>query len=401
MSCLHAHDALCLLRHAFSLPKVLYLLRTAPCYLSSLLADFDVAQKELLESICNIHLSDQAWLQANLPVASGGLGIRCLVSLAPLAFLASVNGSSALCALILPERCLTSDYRQSSQALQVWKQSCPIDTPVPSGSAARIQKSWDQPIVEAQYSSLLSGASPKNKARLLVAGRKESGAWLNAPPVTALGLRMENIVITTAVGLRLGLLLCSLHTCHLCGKDVDESGTHGLSCWRSLGRHPRHSFLNDLIKRSLGAINIPSLLEPRGLCKSDDSRPDGLTLIPWSRGRCLVWDVTVHNTFAASYISLACRGAGLVANQAAYRKIATYGELAESHIFLPLAMETTGVFSDHTLSFLSDLYRRTAEPDAMAKICQCISVCIQCCNSAAIFGSFPPVDYTDDELYLY
>ena len=69
-----------------------------------------------------------------------------------------------------------------------------------------------QPIVEAQFSSLLSGASPKNKARLLAAGRKESGAWLNAPPITALGLRMKNIVITTAVGPRLGLPLCLPHT---------------------------------------------------------------------------------------------------------------------------------------------------------------------------------------------
>ena len=62
-----------------------------------------------------------------------------------------------------------------------------------------------------------------------------------------------------------------------------------------------------------------------------------------------MWDVTVHDTFAATNISLACRGAGLVANQAASRKIATYRELADSHIVLPLAMETTGVFGDHTL----------------------------------------------------
>ena len=62
-------------------------------------------------------------------------------------------------------------------------------------------------------------------------------------------------------------------------------------------------------------------------------------------------------------------------------------------------METTGVFGDHTLSFLCDLNQRTAGSDAMAKICQRISVCIQRCNSAAIFGSFPPVDCADDELY--
>jgi len=30
--------------------------------------------------------------------------------------------------------------------------------------------------------------------------------------------------------------------------------------------------------------------------------PDGVTLIPWSRGRCLTWDVTVPDTFAASHL---------------------------------------------------------------------------------------------------
>ena len=176
--------------------------------------------------------------------------------MAPSTLLASVNGSSALCNLILPERCLASDYYQSNQGLQVWKQSCPIDTPVPSGPEAKIQNSWDQSIVEVQFS--LSGASPKNKVRLFAAERKESGAWLNAPPIAALGLLMENIVISTAVGLRLGLPLCSPHTCHLCGKDVDELGTHDLSCRRSLGRHSRHSWINDLIKRSILRSNLHS-----------------------------------------------------------------------------------------------------------------------------------------------
>ena len=66
-------------------------------------------------------------------------------------------------------------------------------------------------------------------------------------------------------------------------------------------------------------------------------------------------DVTMHDTFATLNISLVCSGAGLVANQAASRKIATYRELAHSHIFIPLAMKTTGVFSDRTLSLLLDL----------------------------------------------
>ena len=39
-------------------------------------------------------------------------------------------------------------------------------------------------------------------------------------------------------------------------------------------------------------------------------------------------------------------------------------------------------FGDRT-SFLCNVNRCTAESDAMAKICQLIDVCIQCCYSAA------------------
>jgi hypothetical protein len=312
---LHTHDALCLLRHVFSMPKVLYLLRTAPCFSSPLLSTFDGLQRTLLETICNVHLNDEAWLQASFPVASGGLGIRSVVTLAPSAFLASVTGSSSTCNLILPDKFLSIDYSQATLALDVWGES--HSDASPTGSAATTQKAWDQPVIDAQFSTLFQGSSPKCKARLLASQKKESGAWLNAPPITALGLRMEDIVISTAVGLRLGLSLCSRHVCHQCGKEVDESGTHGLSCRRSQGRHPRHSQLNEVVKRSLAAANVPAVLEPRGLCTANDSRPDGLTLIPWSRGRSLVWDVTVHDSFAPSNIGLSSHGAGRLADQAA------------------------------------------------------------------------------------
>ena len=62
----------------------------------------DSVQRHLLESICNVHLSDNAWLQASLPVKSGGLGIRSFAMLAPSAFLASAAGSSDLTKAILP-----------------------------------------------------------------------------------------------------------------------------------------------------------------------------------------------------------------------------------------------------------------------------------------------------------
>ena len=48
---LFSHDALCLLTNAFSLPKILYLLRTLPCFCSTIMDSLDSVQRHLLESI--------------------------------------------------------------------------------------------------------------------------------------------------------------------------------------------------------------------------------------------------------------------------------------------------------------------------------------------------------------
>ena len=79
-----------------------------PAFFYPLLANFDNVQRCLLESFCNTHLSDQSWLQASLPINSGGLGIRSATMLAPSAFLASAAGTSSISLALLPPR-LTSE----------------------------------------------------------------------------------------------------------------------------------------------------------------------------------------------------------------------------------------------------------------------------------------------------
>ena len=248
---LQAHDAICLLKNALAIPKILYVLRTSPSFISSLLSTFNRVLRALLESICNIRLTDLSWIQTSLPVNMGGLGMRSVTTLAPSAFLASAAGTSSIALALLPPTFPFAPCPHKAEALRLWGSSSgSIDQP--TGSSASVQKAWDRPVVRALASNLLSSATDSiTRARLLASQQKESGAWLSAPPISTLGLRMDNDTIRVAVGLRLGSALCHPHDCALCGASVSETGIHALCCRRSQGRLPRHAHLNDIVKRAM------------------------------------------------------------------------------------------------------------------------------------------------------
>ena len=73
------HDAILLLRHCIATPRVLYTLRTAPCFQSPYLEDFDFELRSILSTVLNINLdNDLVWSQATLPVRNGGIGVTYL-----------------------------------------------------------------------------------------------------------------------------------------------------------------------------------------------------------------------------------------------------------------------------------------------------------------------------------
>ena len=192
-------------------------------------------------------------------------------------------------------------------------------------------------------------------------------------------------MVRIAVGLRLGVPLCHPHTCCHCGTLVDKWATHGLSCNKSEGRFSRHAAFNDIIKRSLAAAHIPSMLEPTGLCRSDGKRPDGVTIIPWKSGRTLVWDATCTDTFAASHLAQAAREAGAVAALAEERKKAKL-------LVVAVVVETADAMGSDALDFFADIGSRvkaaTNEAQSRAFILQQVSVALQRGNAASILGTF-------------
>ena len=79
---------------------------------------------------------------------------------------------------------------------------------------------------------------------------------------------------------------------------------------------PRHSAMNDVIKRALEKAGLPSVLEPPGLDRGDGSRLDGITVFPFNGGMSLVWDCTCVDTFTGVHLFRSAMEAGTAANSA-------------------------------------------------------------------------------------
>ena len=385
---INSHDALILLRSSFSAPKVQHLLRCSPCDEHQLLTKFDQLLRNGISALTNSQLSDIQWKQASLPIKDGGLGIRSVQSLALPSFLASATGTSELQQALLT-KCNVPDCQYFVNFKEKW---CQLNNlpPVEHPAASR-QSAWDRPGVERIKEEVKNAFSDDfNRRRLSAVSAPHSGDWLHALPISACGLRLDDEAIRVAVGLRLGVDLCIPHRCP-CGELVDANGSHSLSCRKAFGRMVRHQNLNEIIYRAFVSANIPVTKEPSGLSRSDGKRPDGLSLIPWQAGKSVTWDVTVTHSLADSYMFTASTP-GAAAEIAANRKIDKYADLAQSHIFQPLAFETLGALNESGRLFIKDLGRRitlvSGDPREASFLFQRLSVTVQRFNAVAFRCGF-------------
>ena len=186
----------------------------------------------------------------------------------------------------------------------------------------------------------------------------------------------------------MGATICEPHNCR-CGRRVDGLGHHGLSCRYSAGRLPRHANLNDVVKRALTAAGVPSWLEPVGLDRGDGRRPDGVTIFPYSHGKCLAWDATCVDTFSTTSVVDAAVAPGSAA--AATRKREQYRALTDRYLFEPVSVETTGVLGPSTVAFLRRLGRQvsavTGDRRETSWLMERISLAVTRGNAASIFAT--------------
>ncbi|KAF2897475.1 hypothetical protein ILUMI_08705 [Ignelater luminosus] len=279
---------------SLSIPRLIYFLRCSPTWRKmSLLEKYDATLKSSLETILNISPSRDAWLQSSLTVKMGGFGIRHSVNMAIPCLLASLNSSLSYLESLLP-----------------------VDIFLNTTIIVKAQKFWETSCYAEEHTLFdltISTNTAEDKARLLAAQCMTSGSWLNALPSPQLGTHMSGETFRTSVAIRLGADVCQSYRC-LRGAAVLDKSLHGLARKLSRGRISRYDdALNNDMLQALRTAGVPCIREPPGCSRSDGKKPHGQILVPWRRGRCLIWNVPCRDTFASSHLSETAKTAGYAA----------------------------------------------------------------------------------------
>ncbi len=148
---------------------------------------------------------------------------------------------------------------------------------------------------------------------------------------------------------------------------------------------------------------MPALREPTGCNRSDGKRPDGLTLIPWKRGRPLIWDFTSADTTCQSYLKTTRRQSGGAANIRENAKRHKYECLEDNFIFYPVAIETMGPWGNEARKLIDQIGKMLKDTTGEAKsklyLIQRISIANQRGNAASVLGTIPKDLEKFDEIY--
>lgn len=81
--------------------------------------------------------------------------------------------------------------------------------------------------------------------------------------------------------------------------------------------------------------------------RKDGKRVDGVTNIPWKKGRALVWDVTCVDTLAKIYLRVKNKP-GQASENATQKKHHLYEEIKRNYHFVAFAVESIVPWAEET-----------------------------------------------------
>ena len=345
------HCQYVLLRHCICYPRIAFALRTCPPdQIPNSLAVFDLNLRSAVGDMVGVPLSDDAWVQATLPISLGGLGFTCASVVAPAAFLSSVHQSLDLQKALRNVQDGQFTARNDLVARQSLLESLPQFTDISLSEALTTtrnsQKNLSTELAKVSQSQLLESVSQVHQARLRSCSLPYAGSWLEVLPIKSLQLELPNDSFTRAVKLRLGLPQVSVvRKCSACDNAImDTLGHHALVCPNRPDRILRHNAIRDSIFFTCQKAALSPEMETHGEISNYNSKPGDVVIPYWIDGRRCLLDVGITNPTNTNVLAHAARETGYAANQysESKRAKAANSALFEGSVFLPLIAETFG-----------------------------------------------------------
>ena len=127
-------------------------------------------------------------------------------------------------AILLPVNGLALSDELVVEAVEMWKdKNSGGNFDEPENELRFKQKSWDLPLADKTFNTLLNDADQISRARLLASSRPESGSWLSVIPNPSLGTHLNPEELRISIALRVGSTICEPHKCR-CGRQADPLG---------------------------------------------------------------------------------------------------------------------------------------------------------------------------------
>ena len=351
-----AHSEFSLLRSCLSLPKFIFVLRTVDTSPHRpLLDEFDQITREGMSRILGFPLSPLQWDQTKLPVTMAGLGIRSANDHA-----ASAYSTSFLQSQHLTQKLLNLEVNSPQASLGhdvLLTLSTQLSEEITAESLVGLTQKMLSKRIDAanltHFTNKIQDSGVREVARLAALSSPQSGAWLQCPPIPALGLHLRTQEFVVAVKFRLGIPVYNQPgICPACGRESDTLGDHGLVCGYGGERISRHHSLRDSLFATAQAAGLSPQKEVRGLLPGTDLRPADVLIPRWTAGRDTALDVSIIHPFQQATCAREANDPGFSLRFAYDNKMRGTAELCRQQgiEFLPIIANSVGGWHNEALN---------------------------------------------------
>ncbi|KAL5490809.1 hypothetical protein EMCRGX_G015994 [Ephydatia muelleri] len=284
-----------------------------------------------------IDTTDSSWIQAQLSLSRGGLGLRSLAHHSNAAFIASISTAG----LASPSDNFLAD------AVNSYNRCVPPESAIDINSLTSSpcrQHTLSAALENIQFNSLFSQSSVADKARLLSVSSPHASAWLSVVPSPGLGLSLDPNEHQMAIKwwLRLNTSPGS-PPCALCPEHpLDPLGHHAVTLLQTCHR----ACISAKAEAGSGLGH-----------ELRNTRPADILASNWLCGKPAAFDLTVVSPLNPTFISEAGRTAGSAAVAAELRKhSANDAKCSELRwTCIPLVAESYGAWGSEAVQAFSRL----------------------------------------------